>query len=104
MMLIMLPTSGAQNDSTAATQPALNQDVFHHVAQVVWVVKDLDSVVSFWERLGVHNIHRDGVVHYKNLTYRGKPDPATVKQVTGHIGALEIKWIEPVRGGKFWRE
>jgi catechol 2,3-dioxygenase-like lactoylglutathione lyase family enzyme len=68
------------------------------------VVKDLDSVMSFWEQLGVHDIHRDGVVRYRNLTYRGKPDPATVKQVTGHIGSLEIKWIEPVRGGRFWRE
>lgn len=66
-------------------------------------MKDLDRVVSYREHLGVRDIHRDGVVHYRNLTYRGKPDPATVKQVTGHIGSLEIKWIEPVRGGRFWR-
>ena len=95
---------GAVGQATATEEPTLNQNVFHHVAQVVWVVKDLDRVVKYWEHLGVRDIHRDGVVHYKNLTYRGKPDPATVKQVTGHIGSLEIKWIEPVRGGRFWRE
>ena len=69
-----------------------------------WVVKDVDRVVAYWEHLGVRDIHRDGVVHYKNLTYRGKPDPATVKQVTGHIGSLEIKWVQPMRGGRFWRD
>ena len=74
------------------------------MAQVVWVVKDVDRVATYWQHLGVRDMHRDGVVHYKNLTYRGKPDPATVKQVTGHIGSLEIKWIQPMRGGRFWRD
>ncbi len=97
-------TLGAVCQEPAAVPPALNQDVFRHVAQVVWVVKDVDRVAGYWERLGVHDMHRDGVVHYKNLTYRGKPDPATVKQVTGHIGDLEIKWIQPVHGGRFWRD
>ena len=97
-------TMGAVGQAQATDAPTLNQDVFHHVAQVVWVVKDLDRVLGYWEHLGVHEIHRDGVVHYKNLTYRGKADPATVKQATGHIGSLEIKWIEPVRGGRFWQE
>jgi len=96
--------AGALGEASASDEPTLNWDVFHHVSQVVWVVKDVDRVVSYWEHLGVRDIHRDGVVHYKNLTYRGKPDPATVKQVTGHIGSLEIKWIEPVRGGRFWRD
>lgn len=104
-MVAILPlTVGAVGQGQATDAPTLNQDVFHHVAQVVWVVKDLDRVVSYWEQLGVRDIHRDGVVHYKNLTYRGKADPATVKQATGHIGSLEIKWIEPVRGGRFWQE
>jgi len=102
-VVVSLPlTLGAQGQEPA--QPALNQDAFRHVAQVVWVVKDLDRVVAYWEHLGVRDIHRDGVVHYKNLTYRGKADPATVKQVTGHIGSLEIKWIQPMRGGRFWRD
>ena len=97
-------TLGTLGQEPTAVQPTLNQDVFRHVAQVVWVVKDVDRVAGYWEHLGVRDIHRDGVVHYKNLTYSGKPDPATVKQVTGHIGSLEIKWIEPVRGGRFWRD
>ena len=70
----------ATPDETAA--PALDPAVYHHVAQVIWVVKDIDRVVDYWQRLGIHNIHRDGVVSFPKLTYRGKPDPARAKQVT----------------------
>jgi catechol 2,3-dioxygenase-like lactoylglutathione lyase family enzyme len=104
-LIASLPlAAGALGQVPATDQPTLDQDVFRHVVQVVWVVKDVDRVSNFWEHLGVRDIHRDGTVHYKNLTYRGKPDPATVKQVTGHIGTLEIKWIQPVHGGRFWRD
>jgi catechol 2,3-dioxygenase-like lactoylglutathione lyase family enzyme len=96
--------AGVLGAANATAQPAWDQDVFRHVTQVVWVVKDVDSVVAYWEHLGVRDIHRDGMVQYKHLSYRGKPDPATVKQVTGHIGNLEIKWIEPVHGGRFWQD
>ena len=104
VMLSIPVAMGGLGMTANAAQPTLDQDVFRNVAQVVWVVKDVDRVATYWEHLGVHDLHRDGVVHYKNLTYRGKPDPATVKQVTGYIGNLEIKWIEPVRGGRFWRD
>jgi len=104
-LAVFLPlTAAAQGQASTTVEPALNQDDFHHVTQVVWVVKDVDRVANFWEHLGVRDVHRDGVVHYKNLTYRGKPDRATVKQVTGHIGSLEIKWIQPMHGGRFWRD
>jgi catechol 2,3-dioxygenase-like lactoylglutathione lyase family enzyme len=92
----------ARSDETAA--PALDPATYHHVAQVIWVVKDVDRVVNYWQRLGVHNIHRDGSVSFPNLTYHGKPDPARAKQVTANLDELEIRWIQPVHGGKFWRD
>jgi methylmalonyl-CoA/ethylmalonyl-CoA epimerase len=92
----------AKDDRTAA--PVLDPAIYHHVAQVIWVVSDLDRVVEYWQRLGVHNIHRDGVVSFPSLTYRGAPDPASAKQVTANIGDLEIKLIQPVQGGKFWSD
>jgi glyoxalase/bleomycin resistance protein/dioxygenase superfamily protein len=91
-------TSG--DDDTAA--PALDPTIYHHVAQVTWVVSDINRVVRYWQQLGIKNIHFDGVVHFPGLTYRGNPDPASAKQVTADIGQLQIKWIQPVRGGKFW--
>lgn len=91
--------SGAAYETAA---PALDPAVYHHVAQVTWVASDIDHVVDYWQHLGLHDIHCDGVVSFPNLTYRGTPDPASVRQVTAHVGELEIKWIQPVLGGKFW--
>ncbi len=96
------PRAPATPDATAA--PALDPAIYHHVAQVIWLVSDIDRVVNYWQRLGVHNIHRDGVVNFPSLTYRGKPDPARAKQVSANLDGLEIKWIQPVRGGKFWHD
>jgi len=87
-----------------AAAPALDPAIYHHVAQVTWVVADLDRVVDYWQRLGIHDIHRDGVVSFPNLTYRGQPDPATAKQVTAKVGELEIRWIQPIQGGRFWHD
>jgi catechol 2,3-dioxygenase-like lactoylglutathione lyase family enzyme len=97
--VLRAPVTG---DETAV--PVLNPAIYHHVAQVIWVVSDIDRVVDYWQRLGVHNIHRDGMVSFPNLTYRGKRDSARAKQVTANLGDLEIKWIQPVHGGRFWRD
>jgi hypothetical protein len=96
------PRDRAAPDETAA--PALDPAIYHHVAQVIWVVRDVDRVVDCWQRLGIRNIHRDGVVSFPGMTYRGRPDPARAKQVTADLDALEIKWIQPVHGGTFWRD
>jgi catechol 2,3-dioxygenase-like lactoylglutathione lyase family enzyme len=96
------PTEASQSSDTSA--PALDPTVFHHIAQITWVVGDLDRVVNYWQGLGIHDIHRDGEVSYPNLTYRGKADPAKVKQVTAQVDKLQVKWIQPVSGGKFWRD
>jgi catechol 2,3-dioxygenase-like lactoylglutathione lyase family enzyme len=90
--------------SEEAVAPVLDPAIYHHVAQAIWVVSDIDRVVDYWQRLGVHNIHRDGVVSFPNLTYRGKRDSASAKQVTAKVAELEIKWIQPVQGGKFWSD
>jgi catechol 2,3-dioxygenase-like lactoylglutathione lyase family enzyme len=94
--------TAAAPDETAPS--GLDPAIYHHVNQVIWVVKDIERVVDYWQRLGIHNIRRDGVVSFPNLTYHGKPDPASAQQVTANVDALEIKWIQPVRGGKFWRD
>jgi catechol 2,3-dioxygenase-like lactoylglutathione lyase family enzyme len=95
---------GAAMAPEQTVAPALDPAVYHHVAQVIWVVSDIDRVVDYWQQLGVHDIHRDGVVSFPNLTYRGKPDPASARQVTANVGQLQIKWIQPLRGGKFWHD
>jgi catechol 2,3-dioxygenase-like lactoylglutathione lyase family enzyme len=87
-----------------ASAPQLEAAIFHHVAQVIWVVSDVDQVANYWQRLGIHDIHRDGVVRFPNLTYQGKHDPARAKQSSATVGDLEIRWIQPLKGGRFWHE
>jgi catechol 2,3-dioxygenase-like lactoylglutathione lyase family enzyme len=86
------------------TAPVLDPAIYHHVSQVTWVVSDVDRVVGRWQQLGIKNIHPNGVVQFPGLTYRGKPDPASAKQVTANVGQMQINWLQPLRGGKFWRD
>ena len=96
-----LPAAAAPPDATA---PALDLAVYHHVSQVTWVVSDVDRVSAYWQQLGIKDIHPNGVVRFPGLTYRGKPDPASAKQVTANVGLMQINWLQPVHGGKFWRD
>ena len=95
------PAAATSPDET--TPPALDPAIYHHVRQVTWVASDIDRVVGHWQQLGIKDIHRNGVVRFPGLTFRGKPDPARAKQIIANIGQLQIKWIQPLRGGKFWR-
>lgn len=101
---VMLLLSARVVCASDETTPSLNPDIYHHVARVVWVVSDLDAVVNYWKGLGIHNIHRDGIVKFPNLKYQGKADSAVAKQVTAHVGGLDIQWIQPIRGGSFWAD
>ena len=99
-----LPGLQQASSVPSAATPALDPAVYHHVAQITWVVGDVDRAADYWQRLGIRDIHRAGEVKYPNLTYRGKPDSATTKHVTARVGELEIRWIHPVQGGKFWQD
>src|SRR5215813_11837976 len=99
-LTVSLGVAAPDNAPATSLEPA----VYHHIAQVVWVVGDVDRVANYWQRLGIHDIHRDGVVKFPNLIYRGKADKAEAKQVTARIAGLDIQWIQPVKGGKFWTD
>ncbi|HSS98418.1 MAG TPA: VOC family protein [Terriglobales bacterium] len=100
-MTLVISLRASASDDTAL---GLNPDIYHHVARVIWVVRKIDPVVDYWQRLGVRNVHRDGVVKFPNLKYRGNADVAKAKQVTARVGDLEIQWIQPTHGGKFWQD
>ncbi len=84
--------------ASEVAKPALDLAIYGHVVQVGWVVKDLDRVVDYWEKLGLKNIDRRGVLEMQDVTYRGKPSPATVKMAIGYIGGVQIEWIQPLKG------
>jgi catechol 2,3-dioxygenase-like lactoylglutathione lyase family enzyme len=88
------PLSFAQN----VTKPSLDQSVYRHVVQVGWVVKDLDKVIDYWQRLGLKNIRRVGTVDFPDTIYRGRRSPITVKRASTIIGGVEVNWTQPLRG------
>jgi catechol 2,3-dioxygenase-like lactoylglutathione lyase family enzyme len=82
----------------AVAPPTADQSIYRHVVQVGWVVKDLDSVVRYWERLGLRDIHRVGVIEFPDTIYRGRKSPIAVKRAFAVIGGVEIHWVQPLRG------
>ena len=85
-------------------KPTVDLSIYGRVVQVGWVVKDLDRVVDYWEKLGLKNIRRAGIQEFPDITYRGKKTPLTMKQAFADIGGVEIEWIQPVKGVSVYDE
>ncbi len=90
--------------SGRVAQPTIDRSLYDHVVQVGWVVKDLDSVVDYWQMLGLRNIHRAGVMDFPDVIYRGKKTPLKLKMAFGDIGGVQIEWIQPVEGHSVYNE
>ncbi len=85
-------------------KPTVDLSIYGHVGSVVWVVKDLDPVVSYWEKLGLKNIQLRSVTPFAGLVYRGKPAPTTARSAFGDVGGVFIEWIQPVTGNNLYTE
>lgn len=85
-------------------EPTVDLSIYGRVVQVGWVVKDLDSVVSYWENLGLKNIRRTGPLEFPDTSVRGKKTPLTLKMAFTEIGDVQIEWIEPVKGQSVYDE
>jgi catechol 2,3-dioxygenase-like lactoylglutathione lyase family enzyme len=84
-------------------KPTVDLSIYRHVVQVGWVVKDLDPVVDYWEKLGV-KIRRAGVMEFPDVTYRSKKTPVSLKLAFADIGGVEIEWLQPVKGRSVYDE
>lgn len=85
-------------------KPTLDLAIYGHVVQVGWVVKDLDRVVDYWEKLGLKNVHRAGVREFPDVTSHGKKNPLSLKMAFADIGGVQIEWIQPVKGKSVYDE
>jgi methylmalonyl-CoA/ethylmalonyl-CoA epimerase len=94
----------SSTSSGQTARPTLDPSLYTHVVQVGWVVKDLDSVVHYWQMLGLRNIRRAGVMEFPDVTYRGRKTPLKLKMAFGDIGGVQIEWIQPVEGHSVYNE
>jgi catechol 2,3-dioxygenase-like lactoylglutathione lyase family enzyme len=95
--------AGAPKPADVA-KPTVDMSIYRHVVQVGWVVKDLDSTVAYWEKLGLKNINHAGVMEFPDVTYRGRKTPLSMKMAFGNIGGVQIEWIQPVKGHSVYNE
>ena len=86
------------------SKPTVDLSIYGHVSSVVWIAKDLDPVLNYWEKLGLKDIERTNVTEFTGLIYRGKPAPTTARSAFGHLGSVMIEWIQPVTGTNIYTE
>ncbi len=94
----------ALSKSADITPPSVDLSIYRHVVQVGWVVKDLDRVVDYWEKLGLKHINRTGVREFPDITFRGKKTPLSMKTAFGDIDGVQMEWIQPVKGKSVYDE
>ena len=80
------------------SKPSVDLGIYGHVARGGWVVKDLDRVVDFWEKLGIKDIQKLGLVDMPGVVYHGEKTASKLKTATAVIGGVDIDWIQPVSG------
>jgi catechol 2,3-dioxygenase-like lactoylglutathione lyase family enzyme len=94
----------ASSASGQVAKPTIDRSLYRHIVQVGWVVNNLDSVVNYWQMLGLKDIHRAGVMDFPDVIYRGKKTPLKMKMAFADIGGVQIEWIQPIEGYSVYNE
>src|SRR5210317_719046 len=74
---------------------------FRKVDQVIWIVEDLDKVISEWHKLGFDQVNRIGKVR-AGLKEEGKS--VSIKMAAANLGGAHIVWIQPLKGQSVFSE
>jgi hypothetical protein len=76
---------------------ALAPDMYRQVANVHWVVKDLDHVKAGWAKLGFTAIQDLGEMTAEG-SLRGQSGSARNRVAVAALGGANVIWIQPVEG------
>lgn len=101
--IVCLPVRHATS-ATASPKPSVDLAVFHHVDHIGWIVKDLDGVLAYWKKLGLKDIHDDGIQDFPDTVYRGQKTPLRLRMAFASFGNADIEWIQPVQGASVYDE
>src|SRR5271157_5055828 len=94
-VLLLAIISVSHAGAADIAKPSVDLSIYGHVSSIVWITKDLDPVVNYWEKLGLNNIQGTQVREVTDLIYRGKLAPTTARSAFGRVGGVLIEW----RGG-----
>jgi catechol 2,3-dioxygenase-like lactoylglutathione lyase family enzyme len=91
--LFLLLSVGLVASSASAQLP----DYFREVAEVHWIVADLEAVLQAWNKFGFPPDTRfDERIYTVNL--HSGPTTSRERVARGHIGGVSVVWIQPVEG------
>jgi catechol 2,3-dioxygenase-like lactoylglutathione lyase family enzyme len=103
-LALLLAACATRGYGADIAKPTVDLSIYGHVSSLVWIAKDLDPVVDYWEKLGLKDVQRTNVTEFTGLIYRGKPAATTAKSAFGHVGGVLIEWIQPVTGNNVYTE
>jgi len=78
-----------------------------HLAQIAWVVKDIDVTLKFFsETLGIKNFSKIQTISVKEFdaTYYDQPSDATSLVAMAYSGGTFIELIQPLSGNSVFRD
>ena len=84
--------------------PSPLPDMYKSVAALTWVVRDVDTAVKGWKKLGFTDIHVLGTATFADVRYRGKPALCIARVAEGHLGDVSVQWIQPLNGDNAYTE
>ena len=87
----------------APSDPEQSPDFYKEVAEVHWVVKDLDTVLQGWSKFGFPPDLKPADRNYA-ARLRGRPAAGRERVARGHIGGVSVVWIQPVEGKSAYSE
>ncbi len=68
------------------------------VSHLGWVVRDIESTVGYWSRIGLGRVDVEREHIFENTIYRGKPVDITVRWGWAQLGRVGIEIFQPHKG------
>jgi catechol 2,3-dioxygenase-like lactoylglutathione lyase family enzyme len=78
-------------------------EFYKTVSRMTWVVKDLDSALGAWSKLGLSGVEVQDTSGIR-ATFRGKPASGGIRWATGSLGDVMIDFIQPSRPGNAYSD
>ena len=70
---------------------------YQSMNRVTWIVQDVDHVSAAWKALDFPTFGQSPHIQFTG-EYQGKPVAIQAREVTGHLGALTVDFIQPDKG------
>lgn len=78
-------------------------DFYKKISRITWVVKSLDRPLEGWSRVGFSNVQGAHDLSFQG-EYRGKTMPGGARVASGHLGGMNIDFVQPAPGANAFND